>query len=69
MGLILAGVGAFAVSAAATAALSRADLLRGPTIPGFPNAIVESLVLAGATVVLIVAVTLLNKPRPGTSQS
>jgi len=69
VGLILAGVGAFAVSAAATAALSRADLLRGPTIPGFPNATVESLVLAGATVVLIVAVTLLNKPRPGTSQS
>ena len=69
VGLILAGVGAFAVSAAATAALSRADLLRGPTIPGFPNATVESVVLAGATVVLVVAVTLLNKPRPGTSQS
>lgn len=69
VGLILAGVGAFAVSAAATAALSRADLLRGPTILGFPSPTVESLVLAGATVVLVVAVTLLKNLRPGTSQS
>lgn len=70
VGLILAGVGAFAVSAAATAALDRADLLRGPTILGFPSPTVESLVLAGATtVVLVVAVTLLKNPRPGTSQS
>jgi len=69
VGLFLAGVGAFAVSAAATAALSRADLLRGPTILGFPSPTVESLVLAGATVVLVVAVTLLKNLRPGTSQS
>ncbi len=69
VGLILAGVGAFAVSAAATAALSRADLLRGPTIPGFPSPTVESVVLAGATAVLVVAVTLLKNPRPGTPQS
>ncbi len=69
VGLILAGVGAFAVSAAATAALSWAELLRGPTIPGFPSPTVESVVLAGATAVLVVAVTLLKNPRPGTSQS
>ncbi len=69
VGLVLAGAGGFAVSAAATAALNRADLLRGPTILGFPSPTVESVVLAGATAVLVVAVTLLKNPRPGTSQS
>lgn len=62
VGLILAGAGGFAISALFTAGLSRADLLRGPTILGFPNPTVESVVLAGATVVLVVAVTLLKKP-------
>lgn len=62
VGLVLAGAGGFAVSALATAGLDRADLLRGPTVLGFPSATVESVVLAGTTVVLVVAVTLLKKP-------
>lgn len=62
VGVTLAAAGAFAVSALATAGLSRADLLRGPTILGLPDPTVESFVLATATVVLAVAVTLLKKP-------
>jgi len=69
VGLVLAGAGGFAVSVLATAGLDRADLMRGPTILGFPNPTVESVVLAAATVVLVVVVTLLKNPRPGTSHS
>ncbi|MGI9000841.1 MAG: glutaredoxin family protein [Pseudonocardia sp.] len=58
-----AGVAGFVVSALATLGLSRAELLRGPTILGFSSATTEALVLAGATAVTVVLVNLLRMLR------
>jgi uncharacterized protein (DUF427 family) len=58
--LLGAGVAGFGASALVTVGLSQADLLRGPTLAGLPDATVESFVLAGLAAVLVV---LLGLPR------
>ncbi len=58
-----AGAAGFVVASLVTLGLARADLLRGPTLLGFPSATTEALVLAAAAAVLLVLVGLVRAFR------
>lgn len=52
--VLTVGVGGFAAAGLTTLALSEANLLRGPTLPGFTAAATEALVPAGGAALLAV---------------
>ncbi len=64
-----AGAAGFGVSVVVTLGLSVADLLRGPTVLGFPSATSEALVAGGAAAVLVVLVGLLRVLRTPAARS
>ncbi len=64
-----AAAAGFVISAFVTLGLARADLLRGPTVLGFPSATTEALVLAGAAAALLVLVGLRKAFRTPAARS
>lgn len=64
-----AGAAGFVVASLVTLGLTRADLLRGPTVLGFHSATAEALVLAGAAAVLLVLIGLVRAFRRPVARS
>jgi hypothetical protein len=67
--LLTAATVGFAAAGLTTLALSTAELLRGPTLPGFTAVPTEALVLSGGTTVLAVLLGLLRTMRRPASGS
>lgn len=61
--LVMAATVGFGAAGLTTLALSGADLLRGPTLPGFTAASTEALVLAGGTAALAVLLGMFRAVR------
>jgi glutaredoxin len=61
--IVAAAALGFVAAGLTTAALAGADLLRGPTLPGFTSVATEALVLAGGTAVLAALLALLRARR------